>query len=224
MGPSQVVDSLRRSVPASIGWAQRPPGAARGSLRGPDDRPHLPVRAPPTRPAGTGRTARVRPVAGPQCGGDQHVHAAGQAVRGPAPRRGRSAAGSRRACSGGACCDVRPRPRRPRVRSVRSGRGATRPRAGRGPARATRRPGASGRRAAATGPAAPARWRPRSARRRSRPSGCRTRDAVPPCAGSGAERAGGGVGRVRGGVRRAPGGVGRGRGGAGPESAGVDPA
>jgi hypothetical protein len=139
-------------------------GAARGSLRGPDDRPNLPVRVSPTRRARTGRTIRVGPLAGAQFGGDQHVHAAGQAVRGPAPRRGRSATGSRRPCSGGASCDVRPRPRRPRLRSVRSGRGATRPRAGRGPARATRRLGAPGRRAAATGPAARARWRPRSAR------------------------------------------------------------
>jgi hypothetical protein len=68
MGPSQVVDSLRRSVPASIGWAQRPPGGRTRELawtRRPTPPPgqgpsHQTRQNRPNRPGRTRRRTSVR--------------------------------------------------------------------------------------------------------------------------------------------------------------------
>ena len=149
MGPSQVGTACRGSVPASIGWAKRPSGgAARGSLRGPDDRPHPPARASRTRPPRTGRTTRVGPVAGPQFGGTRHPRDAGQPVHGASPHRGPpgdlAGAGSRSPCSRGASWDLRPRRPRPGLRTARLRRRAIRRPAGRvAPERDRRRSTAS---------------------------------------------------------------------------------
>ena len=89
MGPSPACGRLsrKRSSPDRLG-STPVRGAARGSLRGPNDRPHPRARAPRTRSPGTTRAARVGPATRPRRDRERHGPAPGRPVGRPPPQRG----------------------------------------------------------------------------------------------------------------------------------------